>query len=149
MKSTFSMNLQVRPIIYISDFVLEEIENELDMKPEEQRHARKKIKKTSKIPYGSNKKKLPKKKKQHVIDEDDSLSQSMYMTQGWRVTRDQHWPGNQSMNNSAFNDSNFSSAKNKKVRMITERLFNGGSTTHHHKHENISSKSPNNVQKKE
>ena len=59
--------------------VLGEIEHQLNMKPDE---------KVNRYKYsGKRQKRKGGKKKQHVIDEDNSLNESSIMTQGWGVTR--------------------------------------------------------------
>jgi hypothetical protein len=115
---------------------IEEIENELDMKPQEKKIAQR-ISKRAK--YSTNRKKKPK-TKQHIIDEDSSLENSV-MTQGWGVTKERTPHTAVSVGDSVFNDSNFSSAKNRKIKQVTERLYNSH-LGNHHKHENLKEKPP-------
>lgn len=115
---------------------IEEIENELDMKPQEKKIAQR-IRKRNK--YSTNRKKKPK-TRQHIIDEDSSLENSV-MTQGWGVTKERTPQTAVSAGDSVFNDSNFSSVKNRRIQQVTERLYNGH-LSNHHKHEHLKDKPP-------
>ena len=123
--------------------LLEEIEHQLNMKPEEDRIAQRKQKYPNDIHNSSVKKKVPKKKKkQHVIDEDSSLNQSTVMTQGWGVTKEVP-AARASIHGDSFvqGESNFSSTKSRKIKRVTDRLY-GGHVGHHHRHEHLTQRAP-------
>lgn len=109
---------------------IDEIEHHLNMKPEEKRIAQ-----GHKKRINTGRKNIPKRKKQNVIDEDSSLNLSTVMTQGWGVTRDKPYFGDGPHGDSVNFESNVSSTNSKKIRRVTDRLYNGNFGNHHHKHE--------------
>ena len=114
------------------------------MKPEEQAIANRRRKYIAKAKQAT-KKKL-KKQKQHAIDDDSSLNQSTVMTQGWGVTRDRPTlPSNNVDSN--YDNSNFSSNKNKRVKQVVDRLYSGAQITQRHHLNGYVQESPTNEAK--
>jgi hypothetical protein len=105
------------------------------MKPEE-----KWISQGHKKRVKTGRKKIPKRKKQNIIDEESSLNQSTIMTQGWGVTRDKPYFGGNGFGDPLRVDSNYSSTYSKKIKRVTERLHNGIAVAHQHKNEHYQTK---------